>query len=156
MITWIGNTDLLRRRKTGFLCSQRTPHSLMPLIQRWAARLDADDCVVCGNESEIEQVVFSTTLARRIPIILLLAYTPPQSWPAPIAHAIDEERLLVGSHCTDLHITTRDSAKERNRLIIELSDHIVVGYCTKDGDIDRATRAKSNITFITHPHDLRQ
>lgn len=155
-ITWQGNTDLLNREKTAFISSRLTPLSLSPLIQRWAMTLNADHCIICGNESETEQMIFSILLLKRIPTILLLANVLPPSWPLPIAKAINEGRLLIGTHCIDLHTATRRSAIDRNRLMIHLAQHIVVGYCTDDGEIAQSTRGRTDVTYLTYPHTLKR
>ena len=155
-IRWVGNLELLEREKTAFLCSQLTPRSLTPIIQRWALKTTTDDCILCGNESEMEQVIFAMLLVKRVPIILLLATSLPSSYPQPFQRAIDEGRLLVGTHCNDQHCVTRLSAIDRNRLLINLADKVVVGYCTKDGDLDHCTRSLTNVKYVTYPFDLRR
>lgn len=150
-IKWIGNRALLERRKTAFLCSQTTPSSVFPVIQRWAEGLDADMCIVCGNESEVERMVFSIVLRRGIPAILLLSEALNCHFSKKIQSAIEDGRLLVGTHCNDdVHFTTRQSAIDRNRIIIDLSDEVVVGFSSENGEVARSTCHLANVKYITH------
>lgn len=147
---------LLEREKIAFVCSQRTPRTLSDFVRRWAMQLDAGrDCVICGNESEMEQLVFSMLLMLRIPSILLLAESIPEVKPAPLEKALAEGRLLIGTHCGhEVNLMTRQTAIDRNRLMLDMAQHIVVGYCTPSGEIARSIEGRQNVRFLTRPYNL--
>lgn len=153
---WLGNRELLEREKTAFVCSMGTPRGLSAVIQRWVTGLDAERvCVVCGNESEVEQMVFAQLLLLRVPTILLMASAIPDRLPKPMERAVAEGRLLVGTHCgDDVRMITRQTAIDRNRLMMSMAQRVVVGYCTADGEIARSIRGRSNVTLLTHPYNL--
>lgn len=153
-IQWVGNRGLLALRKTAFLSSEQTPMSLFPYIQRWAMRMPVEECVICGNESEIEQTIFSVLFMRRVNLIMLTAAVPSEALIRRYRRAIDEGRLLIGWHCADTYTVERRSALDRNEVMMCLADHIVVGYCTIGGAIDRARLKHPDMQFITYPNEL--
>lgn len=155
-MTWLGEMSLLEREKTAFVCSQRTPRNLSEFIRRWAMQLDARrDCIICGNESDMEQMAFSLFLMLRIPTVLLMAESIPAVLPAPFERAIAGGRLLVGTHCGhDVNLMTRRTAVDRNALMLGMAQHIVVGYCTPGGEIARSIAGRQNVSFLTRPYNL--
>ena len=85
-----------------------------------------------------------------MPAILFLAETFPSVWPQPLASAIAEGRVLAATHCDDtVHFATRQSAQDRNRVILSLADRIVVGHCTAGGNIDRLTSGRPNVNILS-------
>lgn len=135
---YLGNKEILNRQKTAFLCSQKIPADVVLKSYDWAKKQRAKGlCVVCGNHSQIEKDVFEILLKGKQPLILALARGMKTRWDADTIKAVNDHRLLVIT-CFDKEISrvTRETAEKRNRQIIEISDHIVVGYKTGNGQLD--------------------
>ena len=142
-----GNEALMQRTKTAFICSRKTPDGLEYLVGKWLLGLKPEaDCVMCGNQSPMERAVFTTLLQRKIPVILALAEAMPSRFDADIENALLEERLLVITHCEpSVHNVTARSAFDRNILMLSLAQKIVVGYCSKGGNLERALAGFDNV-----------
>lgn len=145
-----GNEALMQRTKTAFICSRKTPDGLEYLVGKWLLGLKPEaDCVMCGNQSPMERAVFTTLLQRKIPVILALAEAMPSRFGADIENALLEERLLVITHCEpSVHNVTARSAFDRNILMLSLAQKIVVGYCSKGGNLERALAGFDNVEYL--------
>ncbi len=134
-----GNIIIIDLQKTAFLCSQKCPAAVVLKSYDWAKQQRADgNCIICGNHSQIEKDVFEILLKGDQPLILVLARGMKTNWEPEIEKAINENRLLVVSPFEkETKRVTRDTAETRNRKMIELSDHIIVGYKTAGGQLDR-------------------
>lgn len=138
MVTW-GNTDILKLEKTAFLCSQKCPADIVLKSYDWAKKQrESGTCIVCGNHSQIEKDVFGILLKGNQPLILVLARKMKTRWEPEIEKAVKQDRLLVVSPFNQsIKRVTRKTAEQRNRKIIEISDRIIVGYKTKNGQLDK-------------------
>ena len=143
METW-GNKDILKLEKTAFLCSQKCPANIVLKSYDWAKeQRDLGKCIVCGNHSQIEKDVFDILLKGKQPLILILARKMKSRWEPEIEKAVKQDRLLVISPFDQtLKRVTRHTAEKRNRKIIEISNRIIVGYRTKDGQLDKLLNGK--------------
>ncbi len=146
----IGNEALLERKKTAFLCSRMIPEAVSAAVEKWLDKLSPNvDCVMCGNHSQMERFVFERLLKDKIPAILVLAETLYDSWNASVETALREDRLLIITHCDDnVHSVSSRSAFDRNLLMISLADNIVVGFCKKDGNLERVLVGFDNVTYL--------
>ena len=141
-LNYLGNKEILKKHKTAFLCSRRCPADIILKSLDWAKEKKANsECVISGFHSQIEKDVFNILLKGKQPIILLLARGMKKRWSKEIINAIKEERLLIISPFKDdvKHIT-QETANERNRIMIELTDEIFLAYSTKSGNLDRLLR----------------
>lgn len=145
-----GNEALLKRTKTAFICSRNTPEKLEYLVGKWILGLKPEtDCIMCGNQSPMERAVFTTLLQRKIPVILALAEAMPARFGTDVEEALREERLLVVTHCdVSVHFVTARSAFDRNILMLSMAQKIVVGYCTKGGNLERALAGFDNVEYM--------
>lgn len=134
-----GNEALLGWRKTAFLCSRKTPVGVEQAVNSWLESLRAEhDCVLCGDQSGVERMVFSRLLSAGIPTVLVLAQAMPGAWSAGLQAAMQAGRLLVITHCdASVHWANARSAHDRNLLMIGLADEVVVGFCTQGGNLSR-------------------
>ena len=137
--TSLGNTELLKLRKTAFLCSRDIPASVVLKCYDWAIeQRNLDNCVISGFHSKIEKDVFHYLLAGKQPIIMVLARGIKNSIEPEIKKAIDEDRLLlVTPFAEDVKQITTATAEIRNRFMIELADEVVIGYAGKGGMLER-------------------
>ncbi len=140
----------MERRKTAFLCSRITPDAVNEAVGRWLEGLSPDaDCVMCGNHSPMERVVFDRLLKNKIPAILVLAEALHEWWDEQISTALREGRLLIITHCDDdVHTVSSHSAFDRNILMLSIADSIVVGFCNKGGNLERVLVGYDNVTYL--------
>lgn len=147
----LGNKRLLKLHKTAFLCSMLSPLETKEAIDDWAKKTDIErNVVLCGNHSDMEQYLFDLLLRNKIPTILFIAESLHDRWDDKIKSALEEERLLIVTHCdSDVHFTTRKSADDRNRLMLEMADDTIVGYCSENGKIQRQIMGMDNVRILT-------
>lgn len=143
MKTW-GNKEILKLNKTAFLCSQKCPAEIVLKSYDWAKeQREKGNCIVCGNHSQIEKDVFEILLKGKQPLILALARSMKTRWEPEIEKAVIENRLLVVSPFEkETKRVTRETAEIRNKAIIEISDNIMVGYKSKNGQLDNLLKQR--------------
>lgn len=134
-----GNIKILDLYKTAFLCSQRCPAEIVLKSYDWAKeQREKGNCIVCGNHSQIEKDVFEILLKGKQPLILVLAREMKTRWETEIENAVSESRLLVISPFEkDVKRITRETARKRNEKILEICDKIMVGYKSKNGQLEK-------------------
>ena len=138
-MAYMGNTDILKLHKTAFLCSRKVPAEIILKSYDWAKeQRKKGNCIVSGNHSQIEKDVFEILLKGNQPLILVLARGMPIRWKPEIEKAINEKRLLVISPFEkEVKRITRETAKKRNQEMIQICDKIIVGYKTKNGQLEK-------------------
>lgn len=146
----LGNENIMQMRKTAFFCSRKEPSGLQAAVDRWIATLQPDKvCVMCGDQSPMEKHVFSLLLERKIPAILVLAEAMHEQWSEPVSAALGSGQLLIITHCgPEVHTVCARSAFDRNALMMALADEIVVGYCSKGGNLERGLAGYSNVRYL--------
>ena len=138
MYYW-GNKKILNQQKIAFLCSQKCSAEVVLRSYDWAKeQREKGNCIVCGNHSQIEKDVFEILLKAKQPLILALARGMKKRWKPEIERAVKENRLLVISPFEEkIKRVTRETAEIRNKEIIEISDIIMVGYKSKNGQLEK-------------------
>ena len=136
---YFGNKDILKHYKTGFLSSRKCPAEVVLQSYEWAKKQRAEgNCVVCGNHSQIEQDVFEILLKGNQPLVLVLPRGLKKRWDKSWLENIEKNRLLIISpFAKDITRVTRETAIHKNETILSLSDNIVVGYKSPNGQLDR-------------------
>jgi predicted Rossmann fold nucleotide-binding protein DprA/Smf involved in DNA uptake len=150
----IGNKELLKLSKTAFLCSRKVPASTVLLCYDWAiAQREAGTCVISGFHSTIEKDVLHYLLKGKQPVIVALARGLKQQIEPVFKRPIDEGRLLIVSPFgADIKRVTSKTAQIRNKMMVELTDNITVGFASKEGQLEKLLSVtKKKITFITLP-----
>ena len=139
-----GNVEILNLYKTAFLCSQKCPAEIVLKSYDWAKeQREKGNCIVCGNHSQIEKDVFEILLKGKQPLVLVLARGMKTKWTTEIEKAVNKKRLLVISPFEkEIKRVTRETAKKRNEEIIEICDKIVVGFKTKNGQLEKLLNGK--------------
>lgn len=135
----LGNTDLLKLHKVAFLCSRKCPAAVVLKSYDWAIeQRDKGVCVISGFHSRIEKDVLYYLLKGTQPIILALARGMMKNWPPEIKTALDAGRLLTITRYTNsVTHASEESCFQRNRLMMELADEIVIGYASPGGNLER-------------------
>lgn len=133
-----GNIKILDSQKAAFLCSQKCPADIILKSYDWAKeQREQGNCIVCGNHSQIEKDVFEILLKGKQPLILVLARGMKTRWETEIDKAVKANRLLVMSPFeNEVKRVTRHTAKKRNQEILRICDKIIVGYKTKNGQLE--------------------
>lgn len=135
----LGNTELLKLRKTAFLCSREIPASVVLKCYDWAIeQREKGNCVVSGFHSRIEKDVFHYLLAGTQPVIMALARGMQEKIDTDFKAAVDAGRLLLITPFENSEKrVTAETAEKRNRFMFELADEIVIGYVGKGGMLER-------------------
>lgn len=149
----LGNETFLNRNKTAILCSRQTPESECLTILNWTHQLSIErDCILCGNHSHMEQEVFTLLLELKIPTVLVLAETMREEWSKDIKMALQENRILILTNCEEsIHQVNKQSATDRNRIMLSLASSVVVGYCAKGGNIEKEIAGRNNVKILVPP-----
>ena len=119
----LGNTKLLKLKKTAFLASSTIPPEMVLRCYDWAAGKH-EGCVVSGFSSKLEQDVLHFLLKAKCPIILVLARQMYKVIPEELKEALEQDRLLIIS-TTNAARQSKVTALARNRYICELADEIL-------------------------------
>lgn len=126
ILSHIGNLDLLKAKKTAFLCSSKTTSRDIMKSFDWAMNVSKDFCVISGFQTKLEQDVLHILLKRHIPVIIVLARRMYKNLPSEIQEAINRQKTLILS-LSNHPRNTRENALERNRYVISEADDIVFG-----------------------------
>ena len=124
---FLGNKDLLQKRKVGFLASRKIPTlSVLPTLD-WAMAISAksDIAVVSGFQSRLEKEVLNILLKGKCGIILILARGMYRKLPQQFEQVMEEQRLLILSY-ENPNVTrvSEVTAHKRNERVRELSDSL--------------------------------
>lgn len=151
----LGNENIMQMRKVAFFCSRKEPAGLKNAVDRWIDSLKSDKlCVMCGDQSSMEKHVFSSLLERKIPAILVLAEAMHEQWSEPVSAALGSGLLLIITHCgPEVHAVCAKSAFDRNALMMFLANEIVVGYCSKGGNLERGLAGYNNVKYLVGKQD---
>jgi len=133
----LGNDSFLNLHKVAFLCSRSIPASIVLKCYDWAiAEREKGTCIISGFHSQIEKDVFHFLAKGNQPIIMVLARGMKKQFDPVIQKMLDENRLLIMSPFDSKVIrVTKETADQRNTVMIEIADEIVVGYAQPNGSI---------------------
>jgi hypothetical protein len=139
LISSLGNTELLKLRKTAFLCSREIPASVVLKCYDWAIeQRDQGNCIISGFHSRIEKDVFHYLLSGTQPVIMALARGMKEKIDTDLKMAADAGRLLmVTPFENSVKRVTAETAEKRNRFMIELANEVVIGYAGRGGMLER-------------------
>lgn len=136
---YLGNKNILELEKSAFLCSQKVPAEIVFKSYDWAKEQRKNgSCIICGNHSQIEKDVFSILLNGKQPLILVLARGIKTRWQPEIVKAVNNNRLLIISPFEkETKRVTRETAEKRNLKILEISEKIIIGYKSPNGQLEK-------------------
>lgn len=87
---------------------------------------------------------------------MVLAEAMHEQWSEPVSAALGSGQLLIITHCgPEVHTVCARSAFDRNALMMALADEIVVGYCSKGGNLERGLAGYSNVRYLVGNQDNR-
>jgi hypothetical protein len=139
IVSSLGNNELLKLRKTAFLCSRKIPASVVLKCYDWAIeQREKGNCVISGFHSKIEKDVFHYLLAGTKPVIMALARGMKDRIEPELKTAIDAGRLLIVTPFDErVKRVTEETAQKRNQFMIELAAEIAIGYASKGGMLEK-------------------
>lgn len=134
----LGNINLLKLYKTAFLCSRRIPANVVLKCYDWAIeQREQGNCIISGFHSQLEKDVLHYLLKGKQPIILVMARGLKNKVEPELEKAIEQGRLLIITPFDKtINRATEQTAQIRNRLMVDLSDQITIGYASKGGNIE--------------------
>lgn len=158
-ITTLGNDDLLLKNTVSFLCSHKVPDDTFNAIRKWIDGLNPqDDCVICGCLAGIEKYTLKYLIQKKIPVILALAENLPDDVSEiskrlndiVLSESMGNGRLLIVSCISDKEVTNASakSAELRNKMMMELGKHLVIGYASPNGNLARQLLIKKDVTYL--------
>jgi predicted Rossmann fold nucleotide-binding protein DprA/Smf involved in DNA uptake len=138
----LGNTDLLKLKKTAFLCSRKVPASVVLKCFDWAIdQREKGNCVISGFHSQLEQDVLHYLLKGKQPIILALARGLKERLEPEFEKPLEEGRLLIISPFEkSVNRMSSERAEIRNKLMVDLSDKVMIGYASAGGNLERLVK----------------
>lgn len=131
----IGNIELLKLPKTGFLCSRNIKASNVLKCYDWATQQrKSGRCVISGFHSQIEKDVLHFLLKGTQPVIMVLGRSLYKNMPTELIKPLEEKRLLIVSVVAQsTNRQSVESATIRNKYIVENADVVVFGSLDPNG-----------------------
>ena len=144
-IVGAGETALLAESLLGLVASRECPgnvlHETIDRVPEW---VKAGRVIVSGFHSPLEQQVLRSVLRRRGRVVKVLArgmsdYRPTAEEREPLAAG----RMLVITACSpEVRRTTRETALERNWLVLALASEIVIPFVADDSPLAALLEAR--------------
>lgn len=125
MCNYLGNKELLKWRKIGFLASRKISSSVILPTLDWAVETSkqTDMAVVSGFHSRLEKDVLQFLLQGKCGIIVVLARGIYRKLPKVYEKAMNENRLLIIALEKDTVTRVSEyTAHRRNEYVINISD----------------------------------
>lgn len=137
VLTGCGARELLDLELTAFFASRQCPGSAIRAAMDWALQqASAKRAVISGFHSPLEQSVLKVLMAAGSPAVAVLARPVagaklPPEWAAPLAKG---QMAVVSSVGMAARLTQR-LATERNELVAEFAQSIVVAHVSPGGSL---------------------
>jgi predicted Rossmann fold nucleotide-binding protein DprA/Smf involved in DNA uptake len=139
-IIGVGETALLAEPLLGLIASRECPgHVLLETLDCVPEWVKAGRVIVSGFHSPLEQQVLHSALRRKGRVVKVLArgmtdYRPTVEEREPLAVG----RMLIITACPpEVRRTIRETALERNRLVIALASELVVPFVSENSPLAR-------------------
>ena len=125
--TYLGNRELLKMKKVGFLASRKiSTLSVLPTLD-WAMEISkqTDIAIVSGFHSRMERDVLKILLQGQCGIIVILARGMYRKLPLQYEEAMSQNRLLTISYEKEsLTRVSEVSAHKRNDYVRKIADEM--------------------------------
>ncbi len=136
-LEYLGNKDLLKKKKWGFLASRQVASNEVLLCYDWATeRSKSGDCVVSGFSSKMEKDVLHFLLKGESPIIMVLARRMYAKLPEEWRNAISEGRMLIIAVDQDVR-QSQKTAEKRNLYVVEICERTFLAGISKRSSLQR-------------------
>jgi predicted Rossmann fold nucleotide-binding protein DprA/Smf involved in DNA uptake len=129
----------LKQYKVAFLCSRKCPGTAILKSFDWAVdQREKGVCVISGFHSGIEKDVLHYLLKGTQPIILALARCIKKYLEPELKAALESGRLLIITPFAEtVTRVTEVTATQRNRLMMDIADEIVIAHASPGGNLER-------------------
>ena len=125
--TYLGNKELLKKRKVGFLASRKiSTLSVLPILD-WAMQMSKQEetAIVSGFHSRMEKDVLKILLQGKCGIIIVLARGMYRKIPQEYTEVLIQQRILFISFEKDSVTRVSEiSAHRRNEYVKSLADEM--------------------------------
>lgn len=125
---YLGNKELLKQKKVGFLASRKISSlSILPTLD-WATEVSKreDNAIVSGFHSKMERNVLEILLKGQCGIIIVLARGMYRKLPKQYEEAMSQNRLLIISNEKDnVKRVSEQTAHKRNEYVREIADEMM-------------------------------
>ena len=125
---YLGNKELLKQKKVGFLASRKISSlSILPTLD-WATEVSKreDTAIVSGFHSKMERNVLEILLKGQCGIIVVLARGMYRKLPKQYEEAMSQNRLLIISNEKDnVKRVSEQTAHKRNEYVREIADEMM-------------------------------
>lgn len=125
---YLGNKELLKVRKLGFLASRKISSlSILPTLD-WATEVSKreDNAIVSGFHSKMERDVLEILLKGQCGIIVVLARGMYRKLPIQYKETMSQNRLLIISNEKDnVKRVSEQTAHKRNEFVREIADEMM-------------------------------
>ena len=127
MYNYLGNKELLKKWKIGFLASRKiSTSSVLPILD-WAVSISkqTDVVIVSGFHSRLEKEVLRFLLQGKCGIIVILARGMYRKLPKQYEEAMNENRLfIISNEKENIKRISEANAHKRNKYIVILLPHL--------------------------------
>lgn len=124
---YLGNTELLKQNKVGFLASRKISSlSILPTLD-WATEVSKreDIAIISGFHSKMERNVLEILLKGQCGIIIVLARGMYRKLPKQYEEAMSQNRLLIISNeKKNVRRVSEQTAHKRNEYVKSISDEM--------------------------------
>lgn len=145
---YLGNIELLKMTKVGFLASRHTaPASVLPTLD-WAAEIRRREnvAVISGFQSPLERQVLDILLQGRCGIIYVQNRSVYKTIPDRFANVITQNRLLFASLTPQYVVRpSQRQALQRNRFIVENADELIFASVSPTSSLNALFNPKKKI-----------
>lgn len=125
---YLGNKELLKIRRVGFLASRKISSlSILPTLD-WATEVSKreDYAIISGFHSKMERNVLEILLKGQCGIIVVLARGLYRKLPKQYEEAMSQKRLLIISNEKDnVKRVSEQTAHKRNEYVREIADEMM-------------------------------
>lgn len=154
-IQCLGNTQLLHEATTTFLCSHRVPVGVTDDVTAWITSLPEDAVLMCGDLTGVEQLTLRLALSRDLKVIHTLAQSLPQNTDRLTISeeeraALTEGRVAIVAPLfeTEEPKASAMTSAQRNKMMVAMAAHIVVGFMGQNGNLAQQLLGKKNVTIL--------
>lgn len=148
IIETLGNTELMERDKTLFICSKMTPIRHYDDVFRWTDSLSDRDCIACFNSTDMESEVLKALLVDKIPTVLFVMNRFTDTNNLQIEKALKENRMLIVVLKRDEPRGKGATPRLRNEYVLGLCKDIVCGYVNKNGIVFSMLAGRQGVTRL--------
>lgn len=137
-VTGLGGQELLTLPMTAFFASRQCPGTAIRLAMDWALQqAQAKNVVISGFHSPLEQSVLKVLIEAHSPVVVVLARPVEGARLQPEwIDRLQQGCMAVVSASASSARLTSELATERNNLVAQLAEQIVVAYVSIGGALE--------------------